>query len=174
MVPEPSRQRGELVVGAIARRTNFPRWIGSVWFERAYVASSDIRVSTPARRSGRATGLTVVPVTPATPHGAASSAFMNHSGNPQMLTAMDRWEAALVARLIERLHHPVILVGGLGVMIPGGEKVGLLRGGRYLSFPPGMRAISDLFVSVLQTLGIDMPKFGDPAICQGPLPGARA
>ncbi len=129
----------------------------------------------------------------------------HHAGYTAMLTAIDRWEAALIARLIERLQntpegsgsmwdhtlvlwvnegggvhhggsrdHPAILVGGPAVMGAGGNTPGLLRGGRYLAYPKDTRALSDLFVTVAQTLGIAMPSFGDPAICQGVLPGARA
>jgi hypothetical protein len=58
--------------------------------------------------------------------------------------------------------HAVLLAGGAG---------GALRTGRYLTFPSMQHAISDVYVSVANMLGVPITTFGDPAICKGPLPG---
>jgi len=126
----------------------------------------------------------------------------HHAGTTGLLTAMDRWEAALVARLIERLEavpeadgtmwdhtlvlwansgggmhhggasdHPAILIAGPKV---GAPRAGAgLRTGRYVSFPKKTRAMSDLFVTTANAVGVQMAKFGDAGICQGALPGMR-
>lgn len=45
-----------------------------------------------------------------------------------------------------------------------------IRTNRYLRYPNKERCISDLFVSVMQTVGMPDEVFGDPSLCQGPLP----
>ncbi|MEM9188481.1 MAG: DUF1552 domain-containing protein [Myxococcota bacterium] len=57
--------------------------------------------------------------------------------------------------------HPLITVGSLN---------GHFRTGRHVRFEKGQHAVSDGFVSMLQGLGVDLDRFGDPGVCRGPLP----
>lgn len=58
-------------------------------------------------------------------------------------------------------NHAVVLVGNID---------GYFRTGRYLSYPWKQHCISDVFVSVANALGLPIDSFGDPSVCQGPLP----
>jgi hypothetical protein len=58
---------------------------------------------------------------------------------------------------------PYVLAGGAA---------GSLLGGRYLRYPAAPHG--DLFVSVMQALGLDESSFGDPEYVRGPLPGLVA
>ena len=61
--------------------------------------------------------------------------------------------------------HPLIMVAG--------KNVGM-RGGRYLTYPEGKYCVSDAYTSIANLfLGPQdqLAKFGDPAVCKGPLPG---
>ncbi|MEM9191540.1 MAG: DUF1552 domain-containing protein [Myxococcota bacterium] len=55
-----------------------------------------------------------------------------------------------------------------------GHMDGYFRTGRYLSFDEGQHAISDVYVSLANAMGLPIDTFGDAEICQGPLPGLTA
>lgn len=61
--------------------------------------------------------------------------------------------------------HPLVMVAG--------KNVGM-RGGRYLTYAEGKHCISDAYTSIVN-LFLDpkdqVAKFGNPAVCKGPLPG---
>jgi hypothetical protein len=52
-----------------------------------------------------------------------------------------------------------------------GKAGGQLQTGRYLSFLGSPRSSNDLWLSVLELLGMPRATIGDPAKCDGPLPG---
>jgi hypothetical protein len=54
-----------------------------------------------------------------------------------------------------------------------GKNVGM-RGGRYLTYPEGKYCISDAYTSIANLFlapADQLAKFGDPAVCKGPLAG---
>ncbi|MGH1345354.1 MAG: DUF1552 domain-containing protein [Nannocystales bacterium] len=58
--------------------------------------------------------------------------------------------------------HPAILIGNLD---------GHFDTGRYVQYTKMQHCISDLYVSILQSLGVDVDTFGNPETCIGALPG---
>lgn len=126
----------------------------------------------------------------------------SHAGNEQMLTAIDRWEAALVARLIEQLkavpepdggtmwdHTLVLWINGGGGIHHGGasdypalllggapvmKSLGGFTPGRYVSFERKSKTMGDLFTSVARLCGLEIEKFGDTEHGNGALPGIRS
>jgi hypothetical protein len=80
-------------------------------------------------------------------------------------TVLDHTTILVVNELAEGAFHtvenmPFFLLGDCG---------GALRTGRYLTFDD--RPHNDLLVSVINAMGLPDTTFGDPAYCNGPLPG---
>lgn len=117
----------------------------------------------------------------------------SHADDTAALVEIDRYNTGLLARMLSALdevpegdgtmrdctlatwidagggrHHggyediPVILVGNMQ---------GHFDTGRYVQYAGGQHVVSDMFVSVLQGLGMQVDSFGDAEACQGPLPG---
>jgi len=59
-------------------------------------------------------------------------------------------------------NHAMLMIGGAG---------GALKGGRYLTYPEGKYAMSDVYVSLANMMDVPITTFGDPSVCKGPLPG---
>lgn len=107
-------------------------------------------------------------------------AAINHWYAEQMAYLLDRMKAIPEADGGTLLDHSVVLwCNELGKgnshdkrdipYVLAGKAGGALRTGRYLRY--GSEPHGDLFVSILQALGIDESSFGDPDYCNGPLPG---
>lgn len=80
-------------------------------------------------------------------------------------TVLDHTTILVVNELAEGAFHtvenmPFFLLGDCG---------GYFRTGRYVTFED--RAHNDLLVSCLQAMGLPDTTFGDPTLCEGPLPG---
>jgi hypothetical protein len=58
--------------------------------------------------------------------------------------------------------HFAVLLGNAG---------GAFKSGRYISYPKKANFVGDLYASMANAVGVPTPKFGDPNLSKGPLPG---
>lgn len=118
---------------------------------------------------------------------------VHHAERDEVLGAVHRYTAEKVASFWDRLraipegegtladrtvllflnsggggHHtgrytiPAMVLGNLG---------GRLRSGRWVTYARDEHCVSDLFVTLIQALGIEESTFGNPEVCRGPLAG---